>query len=574
MNGTRKHINLLPKKVWKDAKGAWKVSRRLHLKPDGEGLFHCPVDSCDSSSYRSQRGCRKHVFTKHGWYFYFDKKPKIEDVLPEYKRMTLNLTKTRRSKTSEIPMFGKTCHLYVDFKTWLESPGGGGKGHCQADQIATKVLKYLKFCCPDDSVALNVPYDVVDYFVVSIACISDFIDFLKDTWKVGYAGIIGYLNSLSHLIDYRRMEKMQKCNAEIFIACEVYISRVKKTLTKKMRVEWNTVLSVEYLAKINCWATLEELENVIQYHSNRFSQIMVNAATTDQMDIPSHDLSFCTSYIVVVLFLLVKAARPMSFQHLTLTMLNNVDQNGVIDQTVFKTQQKYGFDTLIFSQDVLDIIKGYTHVIRPRLNPRCDYLLISRNGTQLSSLSEIFGKAVFQATGKYINPTRYRQIIETESAEKLNMEEQAAISEDQKHTSLVAKIHYKKQLSRNVAMKGKNAMDKLRDQSSSHDTIEAINNSVNFNIEHSIKVKETTSKQDAHVEQVPQTSHNNPEQHSLLTRKKKVPFSSIEDSFLKAGILRYGKGKWTNILNDREYKFHPSRKSATLFTRAKLCKYI
>ena len=34
----------------------------------------------------------------------------------------------------------------------------------------------------------------------------------------------------------------------------------------------------------------------------------------------------------------------------------------------------------------------------------------------ISKLSNIFGRVVFLAIGKYINPTRYRQIIETESA--------------------------------------------------------------------------------------------------------------------------------------------------------------
>ena len=68
---------------------------------------------------------------------------------------------------------------------------------------------------------------------------------------------------------------------------------------------------------------------------------------------------------------------------------------------------------------------------------------------------------VHQAIGKYIHPTRYRQIIETESAERLNAEEREVISQDQKHSSHVAKVAYKKKLSRDIATRGKECMNKL-----------------------------------------------------------------------------------------------------------------
>ena len=68
---------------------------------------------------------------------------------------------------------------------------------------------------------------------------------------------------------------------------------------------------------------------------------------------------------------------------------------------------------------------------------------------------------VHQAIGKNINPTRYRQIIETESSDRLTLDEQRVISEDQKHSSNVAKIYYKKKQSRLVAVEGKKCMDKM-----------------------------------------------------------------------------------------------------------------
>lgn len=70
-------------------------------------------------------------------------------------------------------------------------------------------------------------------------------------------------------------------------AFEVYLKRVKKSLNNKMKVQWNTILSVEYLSKINCLATLDEL----QYHTNWFTQIMINASNLET-EVPLHDFLF------------------------------------------------------------------------------------------------------------------------------------------------------------------------------------------------------------------------------------------------------------------------------------------
>ena len=569
---------LLPKGVWKNAVGAFKKPRRLHLNADDAGNFHCPVISCDSESFRSQRGCRKHVFMRHGWYYYFDEKPNSMDVLPAQNTKVISrINKTKQSNTSKIPMFLRTCQLAIQFKAWLTSPGGGGKGEIQAEQIVCKILKFAKYCCDDVSPAWEIPDNVIDYCLGSITLISDFITYLKDTWEVGYAGIIGYMNALSHLLDFRRAEGATKTGISVFIVAEIYIDRVKKTLSKKMKSEWTTLLSIDYLSKIDCWATLEELQQVIPFHADKFTQIILNSSDAAAC-IPSHDLSFCTSYIIAVLFLMVKASRPMTFQYLTVTMVQNIKENGIIDQTVFKTNEKYGFDSLIFSENVLHILNGYIKCIRPRLHPVCDYLLISRNGTQLLRLSDVFGRIIYQAIGKYINPTRYRQIIETESSEKLSIDDQHALSEDQKHTSLVAKIHYQKTNSRLIAEKGKACMDKLRDENKSLQVIEHMKETIckateeeaDFSIVNKLDQCSIQKDKTEVIEPCDSLRSNK----NVNQRQKKVPFSGIEDSFLQKGIKRYGKGKWKSILSDPEFKFHPSRKTATLLVRAKSQNFI
>ena len=131
---------------------------------------------------------------------------------------------------------------------------------------------------------------------------------------------------------------------------------------------------------------------------------------------------------------MVTVSRPMTYQFLTVQKVESIGENGIINKTIFKTKEKYEFGSLIFSNDVLTLIKNYINFIRPRLNPCCDYVLVCRNGQQISKLGSIFERIAFLVIGKYINPTQYRQIIETESVEKLTVDEQTCLSEDQSFT--------------------------------------------------------------------------------------------------------------------------------------------
>ena len=130
----------MKKPMWKDAIGAAKTPKRLNLKPNTVGAYECPVEQCDSNGYKSQRGCRKHVFNKHGWYFYFESRPKIEEVFPHLNTTGSKMMRSKRSSTSKMPVFNKSCALSVAFKTWLASPGGGGKSYNQADQLVLSLI--------------------------------------------------------------------------------------------------------------------------------------------------------------------------------------------------------------------------------------------------------------------------------------------------------------------------------------------------------------------------------------------------------------------------------------------------
>ena len=79
----------------------------------------------------------------------------------------------------------------------------------------------------------------------------------------------------------------------------------------------------------------------------------------------------------------------------------------------------------------------------------------SVNGWETIHLHHPMALLVKEAIWKYINPTRYRQIIETESSTRLVLIEQEIILEDQKYSSDVTKSFYSNKMSRDIATKGK-----------------------------------------------------------------------------------------------------------------------
>ncbi|CAB4023749.1 Hypothetical predicted protein [Paramuricea clavata] len=84
---------------WKSVDGAFTKQRRLHLVKDRDGLDHCPVTGCEHPGFASQRGCRKHVKIKHGWYYYFDEKPNVSIDLFDTSPSAANGTNEKASRT-------------------------------------------------------------------------------------------------------------------------------------------------------------------------------------------------------------------------------------------------------------------------------------------------------------------------------------------------------------------------------------------------------------------------------------------------------------------------------------------
>ena len=71
-------------------------------------------------------------------------------------------------------------------------------------------------------------------------------------------------------------------------------------------------------------------------------------------------------------------------------MVNKAKTNGrFIDQKMFKSAGKYGFDSLYWTETSMQVLDGYINHIRPLLKPNCDYVLVIRNGGQHNKLGEL-----------------------------------------------------------------------------------------------------------------------------------------------------------------------------------------
>ena len=87
-------------------------------------------------------------------------------------------------------------------------------------------------------------------------------------------------------------------------------------------------------------------------------------------------------------------------------------------------------------------------------------------------------------------------------------------------------------------MKAKSWLEKLQNPSESSEKLTAVN-------------KATHSSNEIDFEK------GEPVNQKL--RQKKVSFLDREDNFIYKVISKYGYGRWTSILNDSNFKFHPSR---------------
>ena len=345
------------------------------------------------------------------------------------------------------------------FFEWLTSIAGGGRSKSQADQIISRIHKFL--CVSnEDLIHDDIKDSDIDFSTGSTENISHFMETMETEWKLGNSGQISYMHTLIDLMDFRKFQGVSSSVLQNFAVVEMFIKRARWCITKKMRVRFSTELDLETLEWKGHWATIKELQQVIPYHLQKYKKVIELCKSDMTSSVSCSDLTFATRFIATFLFLRVKGTQPMTYQFLTVHMFEDGKKNdGYIDERLFKTADRYVFDSIILNNTCIAILDGYVKYIQTVLQPSCSYLLTNRNGKQFCKLTDSI--LVFEAIGKYVNPTRYRQTIETESFNNLELDECTWISEDQKHSSQVAKTYYQKKRSREVALHGQTCLKKL-----------------------------------------------------------------------------------------------------------------
>lgn len=362
--------------------------------------------------------------------------------MPPYQRRDAKLSekvKLKASTHNELS-FSITKGCGADFVEWMKSPWGGGKSEKEAKQVGRRAMKYLMAALGDgenESCAYN---ECIDSVIGSPNLLMHFLKLIINTWELKAAAVLSYLQAISDLADFRKAQGCSDSVLRAFTVTEVYIRKCKATMHRRKNIEYTRDLNLEVLLARNSWCSLDEIDDVVPYHTKRFMEIVKKCRESNEP--PSlNELVFGTRFLCTFILLRVKSTRPMSIAYLTTQMIQLAHTNGgFVDATQFKTSKEYIFDSLKFTESSLVIVDNYIKYVRPFCNPSsdCHYVLLNSRGAQFTSIGSAMSLLVHEAIGKHINPTRYRQIIETASSDNLTPEQQKTVSRDQRHSSIVA----------------------------------------------------------------------------------------------------------------------------------------
>ena len=86
---------------------------------------------------------------------------------------------------------------------------------------------------------------------------------MQDTWNLGHDGRLGYLDAIGELVQFRKVsEGLSDTVARGLTVTETYLKRVRRTVSKMMRLQWTSDLDIDVLEAKGHWASLDELLEV------------------------------------------------------------------------------------------------------------------------------------------------------------------------------------------------------------------------------------------------------------------------------------------------------------------------
>ena len=105
----------------------------------------------------------------------------------------------------------------------------------------------------------------MDFSLCSPSLQFKFSDCLQEECKLGHGGRLGYIDAISELIDFRKVNGASDGVLRKLSGTESYIKRARKTVAKMMRLQWTQDLDVESLEARGHWACMEELLEVVSF---------------------------------------------------------------------------------------------------------------------------------------------------------------------------------------------------------------------------------------------------------------------------------------------------------------------
>ena len=156
----------------------------------------------------------------------------------------------------------------------------------------------------------------MDFSLCSSTLLFKLIDCLQEECKIGHGGRLGYIDTISEVIDFRKINGASDGVFRKLSTTEFYIKRARKTVAKMMRLQCTQDHDVETLEAKGHWATMEELLEVVSFHLPRYQQT-VKTCQNDPGQVNPSDLTFSTKFLATYLFINLKGSRPMTYQYPT-----------------------------------------------------------------------------------------------------------------------------------------------------------------------------------------------------------------------------------------------------------------
>ena len=391
---------------------------------------------------------------------------------------------------------GNSTYL-VDFKRYLGSIAGGSKGEREIGMTASIVLRFMRFAArrvlqpaqdnnnnnnnnnnalPPAVKADSKIFKNADKVLQSVPQYTHWITHLDEEQHAAPATIRANLNRVRRYVEYRIGLLSGGDDASV-----AHVSRYQivlhallqhgRNLSKLIRKDQGIKLSQEALSERGEWCSLTEIVSAFRLNQPRFTRCIDAARRTKSMDYESK--RFCLQITAAACYVLCSPARAGFWTGITLqTFLDACASPGrVLTSQKFKTSGTYGYQSVIITKPLEDMMLGYTEHVRPYCGthgPVSNTLLVGvRSGKALSGTAGILKQFFQHALGVNLHSTRLRQILHTGAVNEFDAKEVAVFERGDTHSGAVARQHYLKESASTVAFSAGSLQRRLVQNSTS-----------------------------------------------------------------------------------------------------------